>query len=88
MHTFPLDRVEVSVGSSVIAEGFCFLWVWGSCLLVLLWFLAPGKQMRGVWGACLVSSVAAAAEVTGKYDQSGGRVTQVPFSLCEAIVLS
>lgn len=47
MHTFPLDRVEVRVGSSVIAEGFCFLWVWGSCLLVLLWFLAPGKQMKG-----------------------------------------
>lgn len=48
MHTFPLDRMEVSVGTSVIAEGCCFLWVWGSCLLVLLWFLAPGKQMK--WG--------------------------------------
>lgn len=39
-------------------------------------------------GVCLVSSVAAATEVTGMYEQSEGRVTQVPFSLCEAIVLS
>lgn len=53
MHTFSLDRVEVSVGSSVIAEGFYFLWVWGSCLLVLLWFLAPGKQMKGGMGGML-----------------------------------
>lgn len=58
MHTFPLDKGGGEHGLLSDRWGvlLCFLWVGGSCLLVLLWFLAPGKQMKwgmlGFFGSC------------------------------------
>lgn len=60
-NTFPLDRVEVSVGSPVMAIG--------GVMLTRLAVVSGPREANDGGGLCLVSSVAADIGVAGNYYQ-------------------